>query len=81
MLTRAAEKGSITKDEAVAAVNRIKIVGGPPDMKPCHAVIEVIVENLEAKQKLFAELELVVAPDCILATNTSSLSHPRSLSN
>jgi 3-hydroxybutyryl-CoA dehydrogenase len=37
-------------------------------------VIEVIVENLEAKQKLFAELEAVVAPDCILATNTSSLS-------
>ncbi len=74
MLMRSAEKGSITRDEAVAAVNRIKIVGGPSDMKPCHAVIEVIVENLEAKQKLFAELESVVAPDCILATNTSSLS-------
>lgn len=74
MLARAAEKGSITKDEAAAAVNRIKLVSGPSDMKPCHAVIEVIVENLEAKQKLFAELESVVAPDCILATNTSSLS-------
>ena len=74
MLLRAAEKGSMTKDEAVGAVNRLRIVGGPSDMKPCHAVIEVIVENLEAKQKLFAELEAVVAPDCILATNTSSLS-------
>jgi len=74
MLTRAAEKGSMTKDEAVGAVNRIRIVGGPSDMKPCHAVIEVIVENLEAKQKLFAELEEAVAPNCILATNTSSLS-------
>ncbi len=74
MLARAAEKGTITRDEAVAAVNRIRIVGSPSDMKPCHAVIEVIVENLEAKQKLFAELENVVAPDCILATNTSSLS-------
>jgi len=74
MLARAAEKGSMTKDEAVGAVNRIRIVGGPSEMKPCHAVIEVIVENLEAKQKLFAELEEVVAPDCILATNTSSLS-------
>jgi len=74
MLVRAAEKGSMTKDEAVGAVNRIRIVGAPSDMKPCHAVIEVIVENLEAKQKLFAELESVVAPDCILATNTSSLS-------
>ena len=74
MLVRAAEKGSMTRDEAVGAVNRIKLVTGPSEMKPCHAVIEVIVENLEAKQKLFAELEDVVAPDCILATNTSSLS-------
>lgn len=74
MLTRAAEKGAMTKDDAVAAVNRIRIVDGPPDMKPCHAVIEVIVENLEAKQKLFGELEAIVGPDCILATNTSSLS-------
>jgi 3-hydroxybutyryl-CoA dehydrogenase len=74
MLARAAEKGSITKDEAVGAVNRIAIVGGPSDMKPCQVVIEAIVENLEAKQKLFAELETAVAPDCILATNTSSLS-------
>src|SRR3970282_915613 len=74
MLARAAEKGSITRNEAAGAVNRIKIVGGPADMKPCQVVIEVIVENLEAKQKLFAELEGIVAPDCILATNTSSLS-------
>jgi 3-hydroxybutyryl-CoA dehydrogenase len=74
MLTRAAEKGSITRDEAVAAVNRIETVGRPSDMKPCHVVIEAIVENLEMKQALFAELEAVVSPDCILATNTSSLS-------
>ena len=74
MLMRAAEKGTLTRDEAVAAVNRIKIVSGPADMKPCQVVIEVIVENLEAKQKLLADLESVVAPDCILATNTSSLS-------
>jgi 3-hydroxybutyryl-CoA dehydrogenase len=74
MLARAAEKGSITKDEAVGAINRIRIVGGAGDMKPCHVVIEAIVENLQAKQELFAQLESVVAADCILATNTSSLS-------
>ena len=50
MLMRAAEKGTITRDEAVAAVNRIKIAGGPADMKPCQVVIEVIVENLEASR-------------------------------
>jgi 3-hydroxybutyryl-CoA dehydrogenase len=74
MFKRAAEKGSMTQDEAVGATGQIMIVGGPADMKPCHVVIEAIVENLEAKQKLFAELEAIVAPDCILATNTSSLS-------
>ena len=74
MLDRAAEKGGMRKDEAVAAVERIAIVGGPAEMKPCHVVIEAIVENLQAKQELFAELEAVVAPDCILASNTSSLS-------
>jgi 3-hydroxybutyryl-CoA dehydrogenase len=74
MLMRAAEKGAMTRDEAVAAVGRIETVASPADMKPCHVVIEAIVENLEAKQALFAELESVVAPDCILASNTSSLS-------
>lgn len=74
MILRAAEKGSMTKDDASAAVSRVTIVDGPAAMKPCHVVIEAIVENLEAKQQLFAELEATVGPDCILATNTSSLS-------
>jgi 3-hydroxybutyryl-CoA dehydrogenase len=74
MLARAAEKGSMTQQDAAAAVERIRVVNGPADMKPCHLVIEVIVENLEAKRQLFAELENIVSPDCILATNTSSLS-------
>ncbi len=74
MLDRAAEKGGMTKDEAVAAVERITIVERPADLRPCHVVIEAIVENLQAKQELFAELEAMVAPDCILASNTSSLS-------
>ncbi len=74
MLDRAAEKGSMRKDEAVAAVERITVVNGPADMKPCHLVIEAIVENLQAKQELFGQLEPLVAPGCILASNTSSLS-------
>lgn len=74
MLARAAEKGGMSKDEAAAAVNRIKIVGSPADVKPCHVVIEAIVENLDAKRQLFSELENIVSPECILVTNTSSLS-------
>ena len=37
-------------------------------------VVEAIVESMEAKQKLFQTLEQVVSPQCVLATNTSSLS-------
>jgi len=74
MLGRAADKGSMTRDELAAAMGRIKVVGGPADLKPCHVVIEAIVEELEAKRRMFAELEEIVAPDCILVSNTSSLS-------
>ena len=74
MLARAAEKGSMTQDAVAAALNRITVVNSPADMKPCHVVIEAIVENLDAKRQLFAELETIVSPDCILVTNTSSLS-------
>ncbi|MBI4195639.1 MAG: 3-hydroxyacyl-CoA dehydrogenase [Betaproteobacteria bacterium] len=74
MLTRAAEKGGMSREDVVSAMLRIGVVSSPAEMKPCHVVIEAIVENLEAKQQLFAELENVVSPDCILATNTSSLS-------
>ena len=74
MLDRAAEKGSMTKEEAAAATARIKIVDSHRDMNPCHVVIEAIVENLDAKRALFAELEAIVTPDCILVSNTSSMS-------
>jgi 3-hydroxybutyryl-CoA dehydrogenase len=74
MLARAAEKGNIGKEEADAAMRRLTIVERPADLKSCHVVIEAIVENLEAKRQLFSELEGIVAPDCILASNTSSLS-------
>jgi 3-hydroxybutyryl-CoA dehydrogenase len=74
MLDRAAEKGQMTKDAATTATKRISIVESHRDMKPCHVVIEAIVENLDAKRALFAELEDIVTPECILVSNTSSLS-------
>jgi 3-hydroxybutyryl-CoA dehydrogenase len=67
------EKGSLTaaaKDEVLA---RIETVDSLSAMAACDLVIEVIVENLDAKRALFAELEVIVSADCILATNTSSL--------
>ena len=74
LFARAAEKGSMTKEAAAAATARIKVVGSLDEFKPCHLVIEAIVENLEVKRALFAQLEDIVAPECILASNTSSLS-------
>ncbi|MHB8668722.1 MAG: 3-hydroxyacyl-CoA dehydrogenase [Burkholderiales bacterium] len=73
MLERAVEKGSMSKEAHAAAVGRLEVVDGPAAMAPCHLVIEVIVEDLAAKQALFAQLEGIVGEDCILATNTSSL--------
>lgn len=74
MLGRAAEKGSISKEDAAVAIARIKIVNSLAEFKPCHAVVEAVVENLDVKRQVFGELEGIVAPDCILASNTSSLS-------
>jgi 3-hydroxybutyryl-CoA dehydrogenase len=74
MLARAAEKGTVSREEADAALERIRIADNLAAFKPCHMVVEAIVENLDAKRALFAELEGIVDPGCILATNTSSLS-------
>lgn len=74
MLARAAEKGSMSKADADAATARIRVAQSLAEFKDCHMVVEAIVENLDAKRALFAELEGVVRPDCILATNTSSMS-------
>ena len=74
MLRRAAEKGGMTKAAAEAAIGRLEIVDGLGAMAGADVVVEAIVEELEPKQRLFAELEAIVSADCILATNTSSLS-------
>jgi 3-hydroxybutyryl-CoA dehydrogenase len=69
-----ADKGKVLPAEAVAAGARLVVAPTISDLARCGAVIEAIIENLDVKRALFAELEAVVAPDCILATNTSSLS-------
>jgi 3-hydroxybutyryl-CoA dehydrogenase len=74
LIGRAVVKGGMTRVTGDAAVARIKVAESLADFKSCHVVVEAIVENLDAKRELFAQLEDIVAPDCILATNTSSLS-------
>lgn len=67
-------KGRLAGDDAVASGQRLRSLTSIDGLSGCHCVIEAIVENLEAKQNLFQNLEAVVAPDCVLASNTSSLS-------
>ncbi len=68
------ERQKLTKENAKGISARIHYISNLHDLKNCAAVIEAIVENLEVKQKLFVELESIVSSDCILASNTSSLS-------
>ena len=74
MLARAAEKGSLSKADADAATARIRVARSLAEFKDCHMIVEAIIENLDAKRALFGELEGIVGPECILATNTSSMS-------
>ena len=75
MLDRAAEKGRMTAAAAAAAKGRITVVTGDlATFARCHVAIEAIVEDLDVKRGFFAAIEDVVGEDCIIATNTSSLS-------
>jgi 3-hydroxybutyryl-CoA dehydrogenase len=71
-LGKLAEKGRLKNPEEIAA--RIEVVPSLERLSPCHVVIEAIVEELGAKRALFAALEDIVAAECVLASNTSSLS-------
>jgi 3-hydroxybutyryl-CoA dehydrogenase len=71
---RQVAKGGTTAEEARATLERLTVARSVEDLSGCDLVIEAVVEDLTVKQTLFAELESVVGPDCILATNTSSLS-------
>lgn len=69
-----AQKGKLTAADAQAALERVESATALTDMSACQLVVEAIVERLDVKRDLFAALEGVVSEDCILASNTSSLS-------
>lgn len=68
------EKGRMGAVESDLARERLKAIGSLQEAAGAVLVIEAIVENLDAKRALFAELEGIVGEPCILATNTSSIS-------
>lgn len=74
IMERLVEKGKWEQDFADKTFGRIKFSQNSSDFKGCTMVIEAIVENLDVKHKVFRELEGIVSNECILASNTSSLS-------
>ncbi|CAM5258574.1 MULTISPECIES: 3-hydroxyacyl-CoA dehydrogenase [Streptomyces] len=73
-LDRLVEKGRMTAADRDAARARLTPADGIADLADCALVVEAVLERLDVKQDLFRELEDIVADDCLLATNTSSLS-------
>jgi len=69
-----AEKGKISKEQAEEFWGRISFTETLNGLKEASLVIEAIVEELSIKQQVFKNIEAVVSKDCIIATNTSSLS-------
>ena len=67
-------KGKLAADAAAQAAARIHPIATLKEASGAALVVEAIVEDLAVKRRLLAELEGIVAPDAILATNTSSLS-------
>jgi 3-hydroxybutyryl-CoA dehydrogenase len=67
-------KGKLGADDAMQTLSRIVAVGTLEGAASARLVVEAIVENLAIKRGLFQQLEAIVAPDCVLATNTSSIS-------
>ncbi len=74
VMARLVEKGKFGQDVSDAIQNRITYSTSMNDFTGSGMVIEAIIENLEIKQKVFKTIEGIVDENCILATNTSSLS-------
>ncbi len=74
VLTKLVERGKLKPDQAATARDRLIPVAELTELADAHVVIEAIVEALDAKRALVGELEIVVNRDCLIATNTSSLS-------
>lgn len=73
-LKKLVEKQKITNEKAKSILANTQFANDLNQFKKCGLIIEAIVENIDVKQKLFSDLEAIVSADCVLATNTSSLS-------
>lgn len=70
-IKRAVERGKVNFDDAIAAMARVSFTTRAEDLANCDIIIEAIPEKLELKQQVFAELDGIVKPEAIFASNTS----------
>lgn len=73
-LAKFVEKGELSAEQKTQALGRLRPTLQLQDLADCDLVIEAVVENLERKRELFAELEPIVKLGAVFASNTSSLS-------
>jgi 3-hydroxybutyryl-CoA dehydrogenase len=73
-LQRGVDKGKMTAEEKQQVIGRIRATSDVNAAADADIVIEAIIENLGAKTQLFEKLDALTRPDCILASNTSSIS-------
>lgn len=74
ILNRLVEKEKISNEDAKSIAGRVHYSKDIHDFKDCGMVIEAIIEDIGIKAKVFSQLEQLVSKECILASNTSSLS-------
>ena len=74
VMDRLVEKGRLTSEEAQEIQNRISYADHMEALSESGIIIEAIIENLDVKKGVFSSIESFVSKDCILASNTSSLS-------
>jgi 3-hydroxybutyryl-CoA dehydrogenase len=73
-LGRGVERGRLSGDDKEAALERLTTTTALEDLASCDLLIEAIVEDLNEKRAMFRQLEAIVRPDAVIATNTSALS-------
>jgi 3-hydroxybutyryl-CoA dehydrogenase len=73
-LDRFVKKEEITEEEKKTIIGRIKATTDMEALKDCFIVIEAATENFEIKKEIFTKLDAITSADCILASNTSSIS-------
>ncbi len=73
-MNKLVEKGKFSRETADQIVSRIQYADKLDEFSSCKLVIEAIVENIQVKQDIFSQLEMIVSEKAVLASNTSSLS-------